>query len=37
VIQGSIESALTELLEWRIALMQSLGQERNRKEPKAGQ
>ena len=33
-IEGALESALNELLEWRMALMQSLGYERNRKEPK---
>jgi hypothetical protein len=31
VTEGSIQSAITELLEWRGALMQSLGYERNRK------
>ncbi len=31
VIEGSIQAALAELLEWRTALMQSLGYERNRK------
>ena len=31
VMDGSIESALAELLEWRTALMQALGYERNRK------
>ena len=31
VIEGSIEAALTELLEWRTALMQSLGYERKHK------
>jgi hypothetical protein len=31
VTEGSIQAALTELLEWRTALMQSLGYERNRK------
>lgn len=34
VMEGSIEAALNELLEWRMALMQALGYERNRKEPK---
>jgi hypothetical protein len=34
VTEGSIQAALTELLEWRTALMQSLGYERNRKPPK---
>jgi len=33
VTEGSIQAALTELLEWRTALMQSLGYERNRKPP----
>ena len=31
VMEGSIEAALHELLEWRTALMQALGYERNRK------
>jgi hypothetical protein len=31
VMEGSIEAALTELLEWRTALMQSLGYERSHK------
>jgi hypothetical protein len=31
VMEGSIDAALTELLEWRMALMQALGYERNRK------
>ena len=31
VMEGSVESALAELLEWRTALMQALGYERNRK------
>jgi len=31
--EGSIQAAMTELLEWRTALMQSLGYERNRKPP----
>ena len=34
VTEGSIQAALTELLEWRTALMQSLGYERNRRPPK---
>ena len=34
VTEGSIQAALAELLEWRTALMQSLGYERNRKPPK---
>ena len=33
VMEGSIEAALNELLEWRMALMQSLGYERHRKPP----
>jgi hypothetical protein len=33
VTEGSIQAAITELLEWRTALMQSLGYERNRKPP----
>ena len=33
VTEGSIDAALAELLEWRTALMQSLGYERNRKPP----
>ena len=33
VTEGSIQAALAELLEWRSALMQSLGYERNRKPP----
>ena len=33
-IEGALEAALNELLEWRMALMQALGYERNRKEPK---
>lgn len=33
-IEGALETALNELLEWRMALMQALGYERNRKEPK---
>ena len=33
VTEGSIQAALAELLEWRTALMQSLGYERNRKPP----
>jgi hypothetical protein len=32
-IEGALETALNELLEWRMALMQSLGYERNRKPP----
>jgi Mobilization protein NikA len=31
VLEGSIEAALAELVEWRTALMQALGYERNRK------
>ncbi len=31
VMEGSIEAALRELLEWRTALMQALGYERNRR------
>jgi hypothetical protein len=31
VMEGSIDAALNELLEWRMALMQALGYERNRK------
>jgi hypothetical protein len=31
VMEGSVESALSELLEWRTALMQALGAERRRK------
>src|SRR5216683_2991729 len=31
VMEGSVESALAELLEWRTALMQALGYERSRK------
>jgi hypothetical protein len=30
-IEGALETALNELLEWRMALMQALGYERNRK------
>ena len=33
VMEGSIESALRELDEWRTALMQALGFERSRKPP----
>ena len=33
-IEGALETALNELLEWRMAVMQALGYERNRKEPK---
>ena len=33
VMEGSVDAALTELLEWRMALMQSLGLERPRKSP----
>ena len=29
--EGALEAALNELLEWRMALMQALGYERNRK------
>jgi hypothetical protein len=32
-MEGGIDSALAELLEWRTALMQALGYERNRKPP----
>ena len=32
-IEGALETALNEMLEWRMALMQSLGYERNRKPP----
>jgi len=32
-IEGALEAALNELLEWRMALMQSLGFERDRKPP----
>lgn len=32
-IEGSLEETLRELLEWRTALMQALGFERNRKPP----
>jgi hypothetical protein len=32
-IEGSLEAALRELLEWRTALMQALGSERKRKPP----
>jgi hypothetical protein len=32
-IEGSLDAALRELLEWRTALMQALGHERNRKAP----
>jgi len=32
-IEGALETALNELLEWRMALMQALGYERNRKPP----
>jgi len=35
-IEGALEAALTELLEWRMALMQSLGYERDRKRPDKG-
>ena len=34
VKEGIIEESLRELLEWRMALMQSLGLERPRKPPK---
>ena len=34
VKEGIIEESLRELLEWRTALMQSLGLERRRKPPK---
>ena len=33
-IEGALEAALRELLEWRTALMQSLGLERPRKPPR---
>jgi len=33
-IEGALEAALRELLEWRTAIMQSLGYERPRKPPK---
>jgi hypothetical protein len=33
-MEGSVDAAMNELLEWRMALMQALGYERNRKEPK---
>ncbi len=33
VTEGSIQAAMNELLEWRSALMQALGLERNRKPP----
>ena len=33
-IEGALEAAINELLEWRTALMQSLGYERPRKPPK---
>ena len=33
VMEGSIEASIAELLEWRSALMQSLGYERSRKPP----
>ncbi len=32
-IEGALETALNELLEWRMALMQSLGFERDRRPP----
>jgi hypothetical protein len=32
-IEGSLEAAVNELLEWRTMLMQALGQERNKKPP----
>ena len=31
VLDGSIEAALRELLEWRTALLHAIGEERNRK------
>jgi len=34
VMEGRIQIALRELGEWRTALMQALGFERNRKPPK---
>lgn len=33
-IEGALKAAIEELLEWRMALMQSLGYERNRKPPR---
>lgn len=33
-IEGALETALNELLEWRMALMQAMGAERNRKPPR---
>jgi len=33
VMEGSIDAALNELLEWRTALMQAIGAERHRKPP----
>jgi hypothetical protein len=33
VMEGSVDAAMNELLEWRMALMQALGYERNRKPP----
>lgn len=33
-LEGALEAALNELLEWRMALMQALGQERKSKPPK---
>jgi hypothetical protein len=30
-MEGSVDAAMNELLEWRLALMQALGYERNRK------
>jgi hypothetical protein len=32
-IEGALETALNELLEWRMALMQAIGAERSRKPP----
>ena len=33
VMEGSVDAAMNELLEWPMALMQALGYERNRKPP----
>ncbi len=33
-IEGALEAALRELLEWRTAVMQAIGAERKRKPPK---
>jgi hypothetical protein len=35
VMEGSIEAAMHDLMEWRTAIMQALGYERNRKTPQA--